>query len=510
MAWVETRITRTSQPQDACGIDGGHSFTKNFVDGRFGDRFESLRNVGYAGASFDNFVSAPDAFGKHLKSSGNGAVGFLMAMPRLTGLATLTWLSVFTISTGEDYSGVRRISGNCYANYGVFRGISLITSSGVLGVIFAGSGTVTQILGTPPEQGKPHVAVVVIQNNGTNSDVSLYQNGVLTAFGTGNYSPHANFELSGSGDDRGIQPINNLRHYLTLFFGGPRTNKEVAGIGGNPWQLYEPEVSRIWVDSAASVTLPTLVSPASTTSAGAWTATGVLGPNTIINGNFTSWTGDNPNSWDVSPVETGTSYVTQVGNAARIVSDGTNVGINQSAATQIGKTYKITITVIACTGQVGIQANNGAIILSITAPGTYSTNVTLTHVGVGFKRQLACDATVSSFECQEVLATSPDLHDAINELVASDTQYISVNSASTTELVLAEAAFPGGSTQAAYYDALSADNASITVIFKQGGTEISRRTHLLTPVNTRYSTVFTPAEIALIVAGPISVLLTSS
>ena len=102
------------------------------------------------------------------------------------------------------------------------------------------------------------------------------------------------------------------------------------------------------------------------------------------------------------------------------------------------------------------------------------------------------------------------LHAAINELVASDTQYISVNSASTTELELAEAAFPGTANQTLAYWASSTQGSTLTVTLKQGVTTIMTRTHALTVTDTLYTQTLTAPEIALITAGAIQVTLTTS
>ena len=102
------------------------------------------------------------------------------------------------------------------------------------------------------------------------------------------------------------------------------------------------------------------------------------------------------------------------------------------------------------------------------------------------------------------------LHGAINELVPSASEYISVNSASTTELVLAESAHPGAANQTLAYRASSTQGSTLTVMLKQGATQIMTRTHSLTSTDTLYTQTLTAGEIALITAGAISVTLTTS
>ena len=179
--------------------------------------------------------------------------------------------------------------------------------------------------------------------------------------------------------DRSSATYWNSPSALLVGFDTYLSEDDVKSLTANPWQIYEPEVSRIWVDDGASVSLPTLVQPSSTTTTGAWTATGAA-----------------------------------------------------------------------------------------------------------------------------------SLHAAINELVASDTQYISVNSASTTELLLAEAAYPGAANQTLAYRASSTQGSTLTVTLKQGVTTIMTRTHALTGTDTLYTQTLTAPEIALITAGAISVTLTTS
>ena len=166
---------------------------------------------------------------------------------------------------------------------------------------------------------------------------------------------------------------------LILMFSRELLAPEVKSISNNPWQIFAAYNKILWVPAAVSVSLPTLVRPSSTISAGAWTVTG--------------------------------------------------------AAT---------------------------------------------------------------------------LHEAIDEEYHVDADYISVNSASTAEFELAEAAFPGGANQTLAYWASSTQGSTLTVTLKQGATIIMTRSHALTTTDTLYTQTLTAPEIALITAGAISVTLTTS
>ena len=101
------------------------------------------------------------------------------------------------------------------------------------------------------------------------------------------------------------------------------------------------------------------------------------------------------------------------------------------------------------------------------------------------------------------------LHEAINELLPSAMEYISVNSASSCTMLLEESATPTANTTLAYR-ASSTFGSTLTVTLTQGATEIMTRTHALTGTDTLYIHMLTAPELALIGPGQISVTLTTS
>lgn len=129
---------------------------------------------------------------------------------------------------------------------------------------------------------------------------------------------------------------------------------------------------------------------------------GAVGGELVTNGDFAAWSGDNPVGWSVSPSETGAYFVTQSGNAARFVTDGTNFGLTQNLLA-LGKTYTATIVISACTGAGSIQGNGGVLLQTFSSPGSYTVTWKATSIEVGFKRAGgSCDFTVTSFSVQEL------------------------------------------------------------------------------------------------------------
>jgi len=69
------------------------------------------------------------------------------------------------------------------------------------------------------------------------------------------------------------------------------------------------------------------------------------GPELITNGDFTAWTGDDPDDWIVD-AEDGSNYITEHVDGARLVSDASAaLYMRQTATTTAGKWYEVSITV---------------------------------------------------------------------------------------------------------------------------------------------------------------------
>lgn len=103
-----------------------------------------------------------------------------------------------------------------------------------------------------------------------------------------------------------------------------------------------------------------------------------------------------------------------------------------------------------------------------------------------------------------------DLYAMVDEVSPSDADFISTASGSTCEMVFNPTTFPGTATQTISYRASSTVGSTLTVTLFQGATTIASWSHALTGTITLYTQTLTAPEIATIVAGAISVRLTSS
>ena len=98
----------------------------------------------------------------------------------------------------------------------------------------------------------------------------------------------------------------------------------------------------------------------------------------------------------------------------------------------------------------------------------------------------------------------------LNEVVVSDTDFIVVAALSSCEVLLTETSYPGTAEQTISYRASSATGNGLTVTLTQNGTPIASWSHALNSTVTLYTQTLTSAQIALIGAGPLSVILTST
>jgi hypothetical protein len=94
------------------------------------------------------------------------------------------------------------------------------------------------------------------------------------------------------------------------------------------------------------------------------------GSDLVTNGDFSAWTGDDPDNWTVS-AEDANNYITQNGNAAQIISDGVGfIQMGQTAILSVGKKYKV---------QYEIKTNNNG---SLTTDAFGSNYPLVSTVGI--------------------------------------------------------------------------------------------------------------------------------
>jgi hypothetical protein len=127
------------------------------------------------------------------------------------------------------------------------------------------------------------------------------------------------------------------------------------------------------------------------------------GSTKIKNGYFYDWTGDNPDYWEIVN-QNASNYVTQSGNACRLVSDNTSAVSIREGSFKTNKTYRARIDCLArVSGGIQLEiTNGGGVIGTITAPGSYEYTFTALADGkLNIKRSGATDITFTNIVVQE-------------------------------------------------------------------------------------------------------------
>ncbi|MFW9872361.1 MAG: hypothetical protein ACFFG0_04605 [Candidatus Thorarchaeota archaeon] len=153
-----------------------------------------------------------------------------------------------------------------------------------------------------------------------------------------------------------------------------------------------------------------------------------LGSELVVNGNFTNWTGDDPDNWTIA-AEDANNYITEAGGggAAQLVSDGSSMYMSQSILTE-GKLYKYSINVSAITGTIKVQFGSFANTISSTGVHTGYKVAKGSSVFFVSRNSGACDATFDDVSVKEVTDPPSDVGIRIYSTRTGSTQnYTSVS-----------------------------------------------------------------------------------
>jgi hypothetical protein len=131
-------------------------------------------------------------------------------------------------------------------------------------------------------------------------------------------------------------------------------------------------------------------------------------PRTVINGDFTNWTGDNPDNWTVAN-EDANNYITEDAGKLRIVSDNSKL---VSATSQVvsgavlGKWARISFDLIFVSGVIGVGTSVGMNLgtgnYGVTGTKYYNCRITGNPQMIVI-RGTACDADVDNFTFNEMV-----------------------------------------------------------------------------------------------------------
>lgn len=244
MAFVKVRIPRTSQPQDACGIDWDNPITKGLIFDQVGQSYE--KSIGYG-----PLVHDVSALGKRV----GGASGAYVA-PRSN-------VYIRQRQGGNDYCGlsflfIGELKSTGFTNQYVFDfGNDRLTVNNV-GVV-----TYTDTARSVSWSGLGDCRPLIISRGGPKyMFTKVVQNGQLVASNT---NPDAYFNLTlqsvlGRNNYTSTDYTNSIAEALA-FWDRALTDEEIKSLSDNPWQIFEPEELTIWVPDEVGAGGPATVIP---------------------------------------------------------------------------------------------------------------------------------------------------------------------------------------------------------------------------------------------------------
>jgi len=234
MAWVERRITRTSQPQDAVGIDWSNPITRGLA-GAVG--------VGH-GTRTPILIGSPEyavtPTGRVYRWIDGANASARVPTTNFTG-SEYTTLTVFTpraLGGGfKKFGGWLTDAGNGGAFFNWDHGNPAYARA-----VELWAGGVTAVLKYPePTLGRSTVWAAVVSG----TTLLGYADGNLSGSTTLTGTPSGWTTLSnGSAGD----PTGAVDGALALAFNRALSAAEIKSLSENPWQIFEPEIVRIWVD----------------------------------------------------------------------------------------------------------------------------------------------------------------------------------------------------------------------------------------------------------------------
>lgn len=242
MPFVKVRIPRTSQPQDACGIDLDNPLALGFVACEFANGRVISQSPNYQNSFLISGVGEP---GKNVDASSSGQVQSVVT-GRANADATLLCLvdggypqECIALEFGGDGSG--------YA--GSTRGLRVF--NGKPSAYTRDMVVLDGLLSVPTTH--PYTIAATFKE----SETRLFLNGSLDVAGFTLVGASGKGEVSFGDINSAHTPRPSPWHfkgrrYISLCFNTAKSDAEVKSLSDNPWQIFEPEEITIWVPTVSS------------------------------------------------------------------------------------------------------------------------------------------------------------------------------------------------------------------------------------------------------------------
>ena len=285
MAFITRKITRTSQPQELVGIDwsaagaqkltwlsgtvphgavfgavasngAAKTYLANLVDG-------SRANVYDTNNGFVSVATPHGMAGENKTGNTPNGLNYISGNGLLHGATELTLLVWFVFDAGNTSSQWLNFRSDGQHTLDVF---SQTSSSITFGSdwLSAWNGASRKTL-----SGLVSGDLVCIGASITQTGAVLSANGRILGTKSGGV-----FTISTAAKTTFIASRTQAKYLGSAAFVTSMPDATLASYTANPWQIFEPIEETIWIPDGVSITLPTLVQPTSTTSAGIWTPVG--------------------------------------------------------------------------------------------------------------------------------------------------------------------------------------------------------------------------------------------
>jgi len=265
MAFITRKITRTSQPQELVGIDWSNPLASGIASVLCPSISKNDIALNSRPLAYGTTSITVGSDGLQLTTpSSNSGVGFTggwsTVVPSESPISFYTRVYVEQLGTRGVIAADWSSAGGSESAF-IQKNYTNTWSFGGGGVLHVTGGAVT--LGW-------HTVVASADAEGW----FLWVDGVRIGQDTfSSRKPGVSAKWLGSGAyNGGIGWVGSGS--LLCVSGAESSDSLAADFHSNPWQIFEPIEETIWIPDGVSVTLPTLVQPVSTTSAGTWTPTG--------------------------------------------------------------------------------------------------------------------------------------------------------------------------------------------------------------------------------------------
>ena len=166
-----------------------------------------------------------------------------LAYPLTATNPPLTLLTQYVI---RSTTSIGRIAGAFEASVS---GFTIAPNSTNYRALIATAGANTVVLGTSIVTMELKTDVLVVGNTGNPRSVSFWENGILSATGSGNYTASSGGFTLGADNGVGINAgaAANANIYLTALWNRALSSAEIIALSQNPWQLFQPRPARFFL-----------------------------------------------------------------------------------------------------------------------------------------------------------------------------------------------------------------------------------------------------------------------